>query len=325
VSGEDIKPTTIEVTLKVYENIWELLQVTFLGALVSGISGFLLTHLEKKEEFERSIDDDSSIISHINGHIREINKNRSHIKEEYWKYLDDTLPIKKEAIERYRDQLALDPKAEAVEWFEKATQLLSEKYLDEGHTEKRTLFSEIKKPNEQSKFYLGLIKKLKEINNSSKAFTDFEKYLSGEIIEKKLKEYGLDAKKLTELKRSKAIQFLKKENNDLPERIKYDEIKTEKRERKVKEDIWNLKKWVYFASTLLVALPTTMFVTDKFVQNPLLDVIIAFAIGFAIYRAQDIQKTFRAVKKTPKVADKNSISVVKVPPADHDNGGKHNH
>jgi len=325
VSGEDIKPTTIEVTLKVYENIWELLQVTFLGALVSGISGFLLTHLEKKEEFERSIDDDSSIISHINGHIREINKNRSHIKEEYWKYLDDTLPIKKEAIERYRDQLALDPKAEAVEWFEKATQLLSERYLDKATHNDRDPFPEIKKPKEQSKFYLGLIKELKETSDSPKAFTD----LITKKIEKKLKEYGLDVKKLTELKRSDAIQLFEKELGSaelVKERKSYDKIKTKLRKDKVIEDIWKLKKWVYFASTLLVALPTTMFVTDKFVQNPLLDVVIAFSIGFAIYRAQDIQKAFTgAVKKTPKVADKNSTPVVKVPPDGHDNGGKHNH
>jgi len=67
----------------------------------------------------------------------------------------------------------------------------------------------------------------------------------------------------------------------------------------------------------LVALPTTMFVTDKFVQDPLLDVIIAFAIGFAMYRAQDILKAFTKEAKTPKVADKNSTPVVKEPQSGH--------
>jgi len=280
--------------------------------------------LKKKEEFERSINDDSSIISHINGHIREINNNRSHIKEEYWQYLSDTLPIKKNAIEKYRDKLALDPKAEAVEWFEKISQMLLEKYLDTEIHNERKLFPEIKKPNEQSKFYLGLIKELKDTSDPPKAFTD----LITKKIEK-LKEYGLDVKKLTELKRSDAIQLFEKELDSaelVEERKSYDKIKTELREDKVKEDLWKLKKWVYFLSTLLVALPTTMFVTDKFVQNPLLDVVIAFSIGFAIYRAQDIQKAFTgAVKKTPKVADTNSTPVVKVPETGHDNGGKHNH
>jgi len=262
VTGEDIKPTTIEVTLKVHENISELLYVTILGSFASGVFGLLLTFLEKKEEFKRSIEDDSSIISHINGRIREINNNRSHIKEEYWLYLIDTFKIKKKAIEKYRDKLALDPKAEAVEWFEKISQMLSEKYLDTEIHNERKLFPEIKKPNEQ-----------------------------------------VD------------VDVLKN----------YADIKKEKWTGKVSEDLWNLKKWFYFFSTWLVALPTTMFVTDKFVQDPGWDVVIAFAIGFAIYRAQDIQKAFTKTVKAPKVADKNTSPVIKVPETGHDNGGKHNH
>ena len=104
---------------------------------------------------------------------------------------------------------------------------------------------------------------------------------------------------------------------------KYDKIKKQLREDKLKEDTKKLKKWFYFFSTWLVAIPTTIFATDKFVQEPLLDVVIAFSIGFAIYRAQDIQKAFTKEVKTPKVADKNSTPVVKVPPAGHHNGGKH--
>jgi len=98
---------------------------------------------------------------------------------------------------------------------------------------------------------------------------------------------------------------------------KYDNKKKILWNKKWKEDAKKVKKWVYYVSTLLVALPTTMFVTDKFVQDPFWDVVIAFSIGFAIYRAQDIQKAFTKEAKTPKVADKNSTPIVKVPQKPH--------
>lgn len=262
VTGEDIKPTTIEVTLKVHENISELVAFTIVGAIISGAFGLLLTYLEKKEEFKSSIDDDTAIISHVNGHIREININCSHIKDKYWQYLFNTLPLKKTAIEKYRNRLELDPKAEAVEWFEKVTQMIPEMYLDNATHSHRALFEEIVKP----------------------------------------KDLGV------------------KDKEELAQ------LKSEKWREKVRQDTFKLKKWFYFVSTLLVALPTTIFTTDKFVQDPGWDVVIAIAIGFAIYRVQDIQKAFtKEVKKTPKVADKNSKLGAQVPQVGHDNGGNHNH
>ena len=94
---------------------------------------------------------------------------------------------------------------------------------------------------------------------------------------------------------------------------------------KLVEEVKKVKKWFYFASTMLVAIPTTMFVTDKFVQEPVWDMVIAFSIGFAIYRAQDIQKAFTKEAKTPEVAEKNSTPIVKAPPGGHDNGDNDNH
>jgi len=258
VTGDDVKPTTINVTLKVHENISELVVFTIMGAIISGTFGLLLTYLEKKEEFKSSTEDDTAIISHINGHIREINKNCSHIQEKFWQYLSDTLPLKKTAIEKYRNKLELDPNAEAIEWFEKVTWMIPEMYLDNATHANRALFEEIVKPEKLS----------------------------------------------------------------VEEKDKLAQHKSEKWREKVRQDTFKLKKWFYFGSTLLVALPTTMFTTDKFVQDPFLDVVIAFAIGFAIYRVQDIQKAFtKEVKKTPKVEDKNSKPGAQIPHIPHDNDG----
>jgi hypothetical protein len=87
------------------------------------------THFEKKQLIKEEAEDDIDIISHINGYIRSINAVSGIIDPNIWYVIRGAFIEKQKAINKYRDQIALDKSAEAVRWFEEADNWLKEKFV----------------------------------------------------------------------------------------------------------------------------------------------------------------------------------------------------
>jgi len=244
VTGDNIEPSTVEVKLTINHNNYELLGFTLAGAGVSIYMGYHLTDREKRKEWENSIDDDSAIISHINGHIRNLNHLRKTIEPKAWKNLRIVYHKKRNSIEKYRDKLALDNEAEAVKWFKDITSQLPQQYLVEPKTADPPRIklveimdvNRIKENNPEEEFpsdkLLEETKKIIELENRKKPKerTDDEKKL--------LHDHKHKVKKLIEQDRKNIKEIFVQINK---EDIEYLEIEGNKLSDKEKEDLNNLK------------------------------------------------------------------------------------
>jgi len=63
----------------------------------------------------------------------------------------------------------------------------------------------------------------------------------------------------------------------------------EKQYKTIRKDLKNLKKWVYMGGTVVISIPTAIFVADTFVGFAPINFAIAFGTGFAIHKIQDIR------------------------------------
>jgi hypothetical protein len=130
VFGENFDPITVSIEIAFRDNPWSYIFFSWIGVGISIAVGIWYIRWEKKKQYEAMIDDDSSIISHINGHIRSINIFRNTINRSIWdNVIFETYLQKKFDVARYRNQLELDPTAEAVRWFETVDELLHEQNL----------------------------------------------------------------------------------------------------------------------------------------------------------------------------------------------------
>jgi hypothetical protein len=125
VIGDNFDPITISIEIAFKDYPWSYVFFSWIGVGISIGVGIWYIRWEKKKQYEAMIDDDSSIISHINGHIRSINIFRNTIPKGIWdSVIFEAYLQKKLDVIRYRNQLMLDPNAEAVKWFETVDELL---------------------------------------------------------------------------------------------------------------------------------------------------------------------------------------------------------
>jgi hypothetical protein len=125
VIGDNFDPITIPTEIAFKDNPWSYVFFSWIGIGLSIIIGILYVRWENKKQYETAINDDSSIISHINGHIRSINIFRNTIPKNIWdEVFFEAYLQKKFNVIKYRNQLTLDPDAEAVKWFETVDELL---------------------------------------------------------------------------------------------------------------------------------------------------------------------------------------------------------
>jgi hypothetical protein len=125
VIGDNFDPITISIEIAFKDYPWSYVFFSWIGVGISIGVGMWYIRWEKKKQYEAMIDDDSSIISHINGHIRSINIFRNTIPKGIWdSVIFEAYLQKKLDVIRYRNQLMLDPNAEAVKWFETVDELL---------------------------------------------------------------------------------------------------------------------------------------------------------------------------------------------------------
>jgi len=118
IYGENFDPLTVDVKIMIKESSWELILFTLIGISISTIVGYFYTKREKMEEYENKINENSAIISDINGHIRNINLFSNTIQQLAWKNIRVVYNIKQKAIVKHLSNLTLDKNAEAVKWFE---------------------------------------------------------------------------------------------------------------------------------------------------------------------------------------------------------------
>jgi len=245
VTGDNIEPSTVEVKLTINHNNYELLGFTLLGAVISLSIGFHLTGREKRKEWENSIDDDSAIISHINGYIRNLNHLRETITPEAWKKFRIVYNKKRNSIEKYRDKLALDNEAEAVKWFKDIANQLPQKYFDKPRDidERRIKLVEImdvnriKENNPKDEFpseeLLEETKKIIELENTKKQ----RELKQGELNDDEkthLQHHKKVVKKLIEQDRKNIKEIVVQINK---EDIEYLEIKANKLSDEEKEHL----------------------------------------------------------------------------------------
>jgi hypothetical protein len=127
--GKDFEPISLEVTISFKDNPWSYLLFAWIGVGAAVAFGGIYLWFERLSELEASMEDDASIISHINGHIYSINTYRNTISTQAWANILNDYADKRRAIEKYRNKLELEKDAEAVLWFEKIDNFIREEKM----------------------------------------------------------------------------------------------------------------------------------------------------------------------------------------------------
>jgi len=78
------------------------------------------------------------------------------------------------------------------------------------------------------------------------------------------------------------ISYKKRKESDITKKVK----------EGVREDLLKVKKWLYLLGTIVVSIPTAVFVADNFIGLDFINYMIAFGIGYAVFKVQDIRDTF---------------------------------
>lgn len=103
-----------------------------------------------------------------------------------------------------------------------------------------------------------------------------------ETIGLSLFEKSLDGKKVVGNQKLNPISYKKREPSEIT--------------KKVKEGVWKelltVNKGLYLLATVIVSIPTAVFVADNFIGLDFINYIIAYGIGFAVFKVQDIRDTF---------------------------------
>jgi hypothetical protein len=154
VIGGNIEPITIDVEITFKDNPWIYFIFALVGVAMAVIFGYLYARWEQAKEIKSRIDDDAAIISHINGHIRNLNLFRNTINKEAWKNIFQGYKEKWKAIVKYRNRLELDTDAEAVLWFEQVDDLVRERnLLEKPIASDNKELEEIDKPEIDDPYY----------------------------------------------------------------------------------------------------------------------------------------------------------------------------
>jgi hypothetical protein len=127
--GEGFEPISLEVTISFKDNPWSYLFFAWIGVGAAVLFGGIYLWYERLSELKASMEDDVSIISHINGHIYSINTYRNTISTQAWANILNDYADKRRAIEKYRNKLELEKDAEAVLWFEKIDNFIREEKM----------------------------------------------------------------------------------------------------------------------------------------------------------------------------------------------------
>ncbi|MCZ6582259.1 MAG: hypothetical protein O6761_03705, partial [Thaumarchaeota archaeon] len=116
VVGANFEPLTIDLELVVRHNPLELVAFTLLGMLLATSMGLLYT-LNEKEKSLRSMTGNSAILSHINGHVFNLNQVRDTIDPLIWRRIQRIHERKREKLlDVVKIAGTLDSDAEAVKW-----------------------------------------------------------------------------------------------------------------------------------------------------------------------------------------------------------------
>jgi hypothetical protein len=112
------EPIEIDVESSFRDNPWSYFVIAWLGIGLALIFAYLHFRWEKARELEQELDDDVSIIEHINAHIKSINHYKDTIIPQAWHKIEKDYSIKLESIVRDQEHLSLVKDDEAVVWFE---------------------------------------------------------------------------------------------------------------------------------------------------------------------------------------------------------------
>lgn len=220
-------PISIPVTVSFRVDGYADLFAALIGVAAAVFAGLAYMRWEQRKKIDEKAADDSDIISDINGYIRSINAYRYTFDPEAWNNLYQAYSEKRQAIEKYRDQIDLDPEAEAVKWF---------RLIDDQIRENNLAF------------------KNKSTNN----------------------------RPLPEIDRPGGTEYNKLKKTILEKR-KHEQYQNDKEDR---------AKKLYLLVTAIIASVAALVTEVTFLGNSILNFGIAIAIGFGVYRAQDLLKLF---------------------------------
>jgi hypothetical protein len=126
VIGDNFDPITLEVEFSFRDNPWSYFVFAWIGIGLAIGFGLLYFRWEKGSKLEKELDDDVSIIEHINVHIASINNYKDTILPEAWRRIGKAFKARLKLVIKAREDLALVKDDEAVVWFEKLDNYIRE-------------------------------------------------------------------------------------------------------------------------------------------------------------------------------------------------------
>ena len=285
IVGDNFDTISIDVEVDAKYSPWNLLLFTFLGIASSlGLSVYVI-YREKSTKHKETVNDDDEIIEHVNMHIIEWNYLRKNVTKGFWENLSNIFNNKKQAIETLRDKIKLNKSDDAVKWFEDIESTLHLHILTDKSNPTLPIDYKDKHSDEQDNPSLPILYKPK-----------YSDYLSEDHISQKIKEEytsnGYDESCVI-LSGNKNEVNIDRQVKDAIQKMKSSRDKEEKGLWEMIKNTISAYKVLYLATILVVSVPTSIFLGDNFISLEIINYLIAFGAGFAIYKIQDIRNAFK--------------------------------